>query len=411
MLNAEIIAIGSEMLTPFRLDTNSLWLTERLNAMGVEVKLKTVVGDDEARLEETVRDAMKRSEIVIATGGLGPTEDDITRKIFARVLKRQWILEDAILEKLRARFARRNMPMPEINARQALVIHGAQILENDNGTAPGMLITEGNRTVVLLPGPPREMKPIFDSLVAPVLKQRAGDMLIVRRTLSIFGLGESATDELAAPIYTKYRNPSTTILFKDGQIELHLTAQARNESEAVKLLDDLAGRLDEVLGEYIFSRSNETLEEVVGQLLKLRGYTLATAESCTGGLLAGRITDVPGSSEYFLEGVVSYSNEAKIDLLGVRKKLIETYGAVSDQVAGAMASGIRKRAGSTLGIGVTGVAGPGGGSPEKPVGLVYIALADDSQTTTRRFIFPGDRQFIRMLSVHAALDMLRRRIK
>jgi nicotinamide-nucleotide amidase len=411
MLNAEIIAIGSEMLTPFRLDTNSLWLTERLNAMGVEVKLKTVVGDDEARLEETVRDAMKRSEIVIATGGLGPTEDDITRKIFARVLKRQLILEDAILEKIRARFARRNMPMPEINARQALVIHGAQILENNNGTAPGMLINEGKCTVVLLPGPPREMKPIFDASVAPALKQRVGDMLIVRRTLSIFGLTESATDELAAPIYTKYLNPSTTILFKDGQIELHLTAQARGESEAVKLLDELGGRLDEVLGEYIFSRNNETLEEVVGQSLKIRGYTLATAESCTGGLLAGRITDVPGSSEYFLEGVVSYSNEAKIDLLGVRKKLIETHGAVSDQVAGAMAAGIRKRAGSTLGIGVTGVAGPGGGSAEKPVGLVYIALADGSQTTTRRFIFPGDRQFIRMLSVNAALDMVRRRIK
>jgi nicotinamide-nucleotide amidase len=411
MLNAEIIAIGSEMLTPFRLDTNSLWLTERLNSMGVEVKLKTVVGDDESRLEETVRDAMKRSEIVIATGGLGPTEDDITRKIFARVLKRRLILEDAILEKLRARFARRNMTMPEINARQALVIHGAQILENNNGTAPGMLITEGNCTIVLLPGPPREMKPIFDALVAPVLKQRAGDMLIMRRTLSIFGLGESAVDELAAPIYTKYQNPSTTILFKDGQIELHLTAQARNANETVKLLDDLAGRLDEVLGEYIFSRNNETLEEVVGQSLKMRGYTLATAESCTGGLLAGRITDVPGSSEYFLEGVVSYSNEAKIDLLGVPKKLITTHGAVSEQVAGAMAAGIRKRAGSTFGVGVTGVAGPGGGSPEKPVGLVYIALADDSQNTKRKFIFPGDRQFIRTLSVNAALDMVRRRIK
>jgi competence/damage-inducible protein CinA-like protein len=393
------------------LDTNSLWLTERLNSMGVEVKLKTVVGDDEARLEETVRDAIKRSEIVIATGGLGPTEDDITRKIFARVLKRQLILEDAILEKLRARFARRNMPMPEINARQALVIHGAQILENNNGTAPGMLITEGNRTIVLLPGPPREMKPIFDASVAPVLKQRAGDMLIMRRTLSIFGLGESAVDELAAPVYTKYRNPSTTILFKDGQIELHLTAQARGESEAVKLLDELGGRLDEVLGEYVFSRNNETLEGVVGQSLKMRGYTLATAESCTGGLLAGRITDVPGSSEYFLEGVVSYSNEAKIDLLGVPKKWINTHGAVSEQVAGAMAAGIRKRAGSTFGVGVTGVAGPGGGSPEKPVGLVYIALADDSQTTARKFIFPGDRQFIRTLSVNAALDMVRRRIK
>jgi nicotinamide-nucleotide amidase len=303
------------------------------------------------------------------------------------------------------------MPMPEINARQALVISGAKILENNNGTAPGMLITEGECTVVLLPGPPREMKPIFDASVAPVLKQRAGDKLIVRRTLSIFGLTESATDELAAPIYTEYRNPSTTILFKDGQIELHLTAQARGESEAVKLLDELAGRLDEVLGEYIFSRGNETLEEVVGQSLKRRGYTLATAESCTGGLLAGRITDVPGSSEYFLEGVVSYSNDAKIDLLGVPKKWIKTHGAVSEQVAGAMASGIRKRAGSTFGLGVTGVAGPGGGSDEKPVGLVYIALADDSQTTTRRFIFPGDRQFIRTLSVNAALDMIRRRVK
>ncbi|MGE0132630.1 MAG: competence/damage-inducible protein A [Blastocatellales bacterium] len=411
MLNAEIIAVGSEMLTPFRVDTNSLWLTERLNAMGIEVKLKTIVGDDEARLEETIRDAMKRSEIVISTGGLGPTEDDITRKIFARVLKRQLILEQAILDKVRARFIRRGISMPEINARQALVINGAHILENDNGTAPGMLITEGKCTVVLLPGPPREMKPMFDAWVAPVLKRRVGDMLIVRRTLSIFGLTESRTDELAAPIYTKYQNHATTILFKDGQIELHLTAHARNESEAGKLLDELAGQLDEVLGEYIFSRRNETLEEVVGELLKLRGYTLATAESCTGGLLAGRITDVPGSSEYFLEGVVSYSNEAKTDLLGVPKKLIKEHGAVSQQVAEAMAAGIRKRAGSTFGIGITGVAGPGGGSEEKPVGLVYIALADDTQSIARKFIFPGDRQFIRTLSVNAALDMLRRRIK
>jgi nicotinamide-nucleotide amidase len=411
MLNAEIIAVGSEMLTPFRLDTNSLWLTERLNSMGVEVKLKTVVGDDEARLEETVKDAMKRSEIVISTGGLGPTEDDITRKIFARALRRQLILEDAILEKIRARFARRRLPMPEINARQALIISGAQILENNNGTAPGMLITEGKCTVVLLPGPPREMKPMFDAAVAPVLKQRAGDLLIVRRCLSIFGLTESRTDELAAPIYTKYKNPSTTILFKDGQIELHLTAQARSGSEGEALLDELSGQLDEALGEYIFSRRDETLEQVVGELLKLNRYTLATAESCTGGLLAGRITDVPGSSEYFLEGVVSYSNEAKAHLLGVPKKLIKEHGAVSEQVANAMASGIRKRAGSTFGVGVTGIAGPGGGSEEKPVGLVYIALADDTQATARKFIFPGDRQFIRTLSVNAALDMIRRRIK
>lgn len=411
MLNAEIIAIGSEMLTPFRVDTNSLWLTERLNSLGIDVKLKTVVGDDEARLEETIRDAMKRSEIVISTGGLGPTEDDITRKIFARVLKRQLILNDEILVKLRARFAKRNMPMPEINARQALVMNGADVLPNPNGTAPGMMVQEGKCNVVMLPGPPREMKPMFDTFVAPVLKQRVGDVLILRRKLSIFGLGESAVDELAAPIYTKYQNPSTTILFKDGQIELHLTAQVKNEAEGNRLLDEVAGQLEEVLGEYVFSRRDETLEQVVGDLLRLRGYSLATAESCTGGLLAGRITEVAGSSEYFLEGVVTYSNEAKMRMLGVPAEMLETHGAVSEPVACAMAAGVRQLGGSTFGIGVTGIAGPGGGSEEKPVGLVYIALASEDNVTARKVLFPGDRQFIRSLSVMSALDLLRRRIK
>jgi nicotinamide-nucleotide amidase len=411
MLNAEIIAIGSEMLTPFRVDTNSLWLTERLNAMGIDVKLKTVVGDDESRLDETIRDAMKRSEIVIATGGLGPTEDDITRKIFARVLKRRLILDDAILEKLKARFAKRGTPMPEINARQALVMERAEVLPNPNGTAPGMLVEEGKCTVVMLPGPPREMKPMFDASVAPVLKQRVGDVVILRRKLSIFGLTESRTDELAAPVYTKFQNPTTTILFKDGQIELHLTAQAKNDTEANRLLDELAGQLDEALGEYIFSRRDETLEQVVGDLLRWRGYSLATAESCTGGLLAGRVTEVPGSSEYFLEGVVTYSNEAKMRMLGVPKEMLDEYGAVSEQVACAMAAGIRKLAGSTFGIGVTGIAGPSGGTEEKPVGLVYIALADEDTVEARKLIFPGDRQFIRTLTVNSALDLLRRRIK
>lgn len=411
MLNAEIIAIGSEMLTPFRLDTNSLWLTERLNSMGIDVKLKTIVGDDESRLEEAVRDAIKRSDIIISTGGLGPTEDDITRKIFARVLKRRLILDDAILERLKARFAKRGMPMPEINARQALVMERAEVLQNPNGTAPGMLIAEGKCMIAMLPGPPREMRPMFDSSVAPVLKQQAGDVLILRRKLSIFGLTESRTDELAAPVYTRFQNPSTTILFKDGQIELHLTAQSKSETEANRLLDELAGQLDEVLGEYIFSRRDETLEQVVGDLLRWRGYSLATAESCTGGLLAGRITEVAGSSEYFLEGVVTYSNEAKMRMLVVPKEMLETHGAVSEPVACAMASGVRKLADSTFGIGITGIAGPGGGSEEKPVGLVYIALADDETAAARKFIFPGDRQFIRTLAVNAALDMIRRRIK
>lgn len=410
MLNAEIIAIGSEMLTPFRTDTNSLWLTDRLNSLGVDVKLKTIVGDDEGRLEETIRDAMKRSEIIVSTGGLGPTEDDITRKIFARVLQKRLVLNDAILEKIRARFARRGVPMPEINSRQALIIEDAEIIDNNNGTAPGMLIRNGKCTIALLPGPPREMKPMFEAAVAPALRQQVGDLFILRRKLSIFGLTESSTDELAAPIYTQYKNPTTTILFKDGQIELHLTATAKKAAEGEKLLDELAGRLDEALGNYVFSRRDETLEEVAGNLLKFNGYTLATAESCTGGLLAGRITDVPGSSEYFIEGVVTYSNEAKIRMLGVPTDLIERHGAVSEEVARAMADGVRSLAGTTFGIGITGIAGPGGGSEEKPVGLVYIALADDNDALVRKFVFPGDRQFIRQLSVNAALDMIRRRL-
>ncbi len=411
MLNAEIIAIGSEMLTPFRVDTNSLWLTERLNALGIDVKLKTVVGDDEARLEETIRDAMKRSEIVISTGGLGPTEDDITRKIFAQVLKRELTLNEEILEKLRARFAKRNMPMPEINARQALVMNNADILPNPNGTAPGMLIQEGKCTVVLLPGPPREMRPMFDNFVAPVLKQRVGDVLILRRKLTLFGLGESAVDELAAPIYTKYKNPSTTILFKDGQIELHLTVQVTNEAEGRQLLDEVTAQLYGVLGDYLFSQSDDTLEQVVGALLRQHKASVATAESCTGGLLAGRLTEVPGSSDYFIEGVVTYSNEAKMRMLGVSQELLAEHGAVSEPVACAMAEGVRKLAGTTLGIGITGIAGPGGGSEEKPVGLVYMALASENGVTARKFIFPGDRQFIRTLAVNAALDLIRRKLR
>jgi nicotinamide-nucleotide amidase len=411
MLHAEIIAIGSELLTPYRTDTNSLWLTERLNSIGIEVKFKSVVGDDESVLEEAIRDAMRRSEIIISTGGLGPTEDDITKKVFARVLKRRMVLNEAMLARIQERFARRGVKMPEINSRQALIPEQAVALENNNGTAPGILMTEGKCTVVLLPGPPREMKPMFDEAVMPKLRERAGDVFLVRRTLRIFGLTESGVDELAAPIYRNYKNPTTTILFGKGIIELHLTAQAKSEKEAEKLLDELSGQLESVLGEHVFSLREETLEQVVGELLKFKGYTLATAESCTGGRLAGRITDVPGSSDYFLEGVVAYSNDAKVSLLGVPGKLIQEYGAVSPEVAEAMAIGIRRRAHSTVGVGITGIAGPGGGTVAKPVGLVYIGLADEVQSSSRKFIFPGDRQFIRTLAVNAALDMIRRRIK
>jgi nicotinamide-nucleotide amidase len=410
MLTAEIIAIGSELLTPERTDTNSLWLTEKLNGIGIEVKLKTVVGDDDARLEEAIRDALRRSRILITTGGLGPTEDDITRKIAARALSRRLMLDERVLDGIREKFQRWGRQMPEINSRQAMIIEGAEVLDNPNGSAPGMYLEHEGRSVVLLPGPPREMRPMFEKLVLPKLAAKAGDVRVVRRVLRVSGLGESAVDERIAPVYTQYKNPQTTILFNRSEIEIHLTAQGKTEQEAELLLDGLAGQIEERLGESIFAFRGEQLEEVVGLRLAVGGYTLAVAESCTGGLVAQRLTDVPGSSVYFREGVVAYSNEAKVRLLGVPSDLIAEYGAVSAPVAEAMADGARLRAETDFAVSVTGIAGPGGGTEDKPVGLVYIALSDDAHTEHRKLLLPGDRTLIRWRASQAALDLLRRRL-
>jgi nicotinamide-nucleotide amidase len=410
MLTAEIIAVGSELLTPFRTDTNSLWLTDRLNSVGVEVRLKTIVGDDDARLEETIRDALKRSGVVVLTGGLGPTEDDITRKIAARALSRRLSLDEKVLEEIKAKFLHWGRRMPDINARQAMVVEGAEVLPNPNGTAPGMYVEHEGRVVVLLPGPPREMKPMFDSHVLPKLAERAGGLRVARRVLRVAGMGESAVDERIAPVYTQYKNPQTTILFNNTEIEIHLTAQGKTEQEAELLLDGLAGQIEERLGDAIFAFRGEQMEEVVGLRLAVNGFTLAVAESCTGGLVAHRLTEVPGSSNYFMEGVVTYSNEAKTRLLGVPSELIERHGAVSAEVAEAMAEGVKRRAATDFGLSVTGIAGPGGGTPEKPVGLVYISLADDAHTEHRRIMLPGDRHLIRWRASQAALDLLRRRL-
>jgi nicotinamide-nucleotide amidase len=409
-LTAEIIAIGSELLAPDRSDTNSLWLTEKLNSIGIEVKLKTIVGDDDARLEEAIKDAIRRSKVVITTGGLGPTEDDITRKIAARSLGRRLLLDETILAELRRRFLSYGHVMPERNSRQAMVIENAEVLPNPNGTAPGMFIEHEGVAIILLPGPPREMRPMFENHVLPKLTTRAGSIKVVRRLLRVAGLGESAVDEKIAPVYTKYENPQTTILFNQSEIEIHLTARGRTEADANVLLDRLSEQLEECLGNSVFSFAGETMEEIVGLKLTLGGYTLAVAESCTGGLVAQRLTDVPGSSKYFVEGAVTYSNEAKTRTLGVEPALLLEHGAVSAPVVEAMAEGIRKRARTDFGLAVTGIAGPGGGSAEKPVGLVYIALADDVRTKHRKLQIPGDRQLIRWRSSQAALDLLRRRL-
>jgi len=409
-LTAEIIAIGSELLAPDRTDTNSLWLTEKLNRLGIEVKLKTIVGDDDARLEEAIKDAVRRSKVVITTGGLGPTEDDITRKIAARALGRRLLLDEAVLAEIRQRFQSFGVAMPERNSRQAMVIEDAEVLPNPNGTAPGIFIDHQGTAIVLLPGPPREMRPMFENHVGPKLSGRVGSLRVMRRLLRVAGLGESAVDEKIAPIYTQYENPQTTILFNQSEIEIHLSARGRTEAEADALLDRLSGQIEERLGNAVFSFAGETMEEVVGLRLSVGGYTVSVAESCTGGLIAQRLTEVPGSSKYFIEGVVAYANDAKTRTLGVEPMLLLEHGAVSAPVAEAMAEGIRKRAGTDFGLSATGIAGPGGGTEEKPVGLGYIALADEVRTQLRELRLPGDRQLIRWRASQAALDMLRRRL-
>ena len=409
-LTAEIIAIGSELLAPDRTDTNSLWLTEKLNSIGIEVKLKTIVGDDDARLEETIRDAVKRSACVITTGGLGPTEDDITRKVAARALGRRLLLDDVLLEGIRKRFQSFGLTMPERNSRQAMVIDGAAVLDNPNGTAPGLFLEHQGTSVALLPGPPREMKPMFQNHVQPRLAEKAGHVRVVRRVMRVAGIGESAVDEKIAPIYTRYDNPQTTILFNQSEIEIQLTARGRTEADAELLLDKLSGEIEERLGHAIFAFRGEKMEEVVGLRLSVGGYTLAVAESCTGGLIAQRITEVAGSSKYFVEGVVAYSNDAKTRTLGVEPILLLEHGAVSAAVAEAMAEGVRKRAATDFGLSVTGIAGPSGGTEDKPVGLVFIALASEVGTEHRKLTIPGDRHLVRWRASQAALDLLRRRL-
>ncbi len=410
MLSAEIIAIGSELLSPNKSDTNSLWLTDQLNRIGIDVKLKTIVGDDDARLEEVVKDAVKRSRVVIATGGLGPTEDDITRKVVARALGRRLSLDEKLLEEIRTKFQRFGVTMPERNSRQAMVIDGAEVLANPNGSAPGLYLEQGSCAVALLPGPPREMKPMFENNVKSRLEKIAGDVRFATRLMRVTGMGESAVDEKISPIYTQFDNPQTTILFNSSEVEIHLRAHGRTEGDAEALLDHLSLKIEEALGNSVFSFRGETMEEVVGRRLAMTEFTLAVAESCTGGLIAQRLTSVPGSSKFFIEGLVTYSNASKTRLLGVDKKLIKEFGAVSQQVARDMARGVRHKAKTDFGLAVTGIAGPDGGNEEKPVGLVYIALADDAHTEHKKLTLPGDRELIRWRASQAALDMLRRRL-
>ena len=410
-MKACILAIGSEMLTPFRVDTNSLFITDRLNTIGYDVRLKAVVADDIDELANVIGSALAWADVLVVTGGLGPTEDDMTRDAVARVLGIELDLDEAILERLRERFARRGMTMPDINRRQAMVPRGAAVLPNANGTAPGLWLEKGRTAIVLLPGPPREMKPMLDTVIAERLAPKAQGSGLFRRVLKIAGRAESDVDAQAAPVYgpwpTRAVPITTTILAVLGQIELHLTAQAPRQADADVALDAAVTELQEVLGPSVYSVDGRGLEKVVGDLLREHKLTIAVAESCTGGLLASRLTDVPGSSDYVDRGVVCYSNQSKTDLAGVPASLIEAHGAVSEPVAKAMAEGIRARAGTNIGIGITGIAGPDGGTPDKPVGTVAIAVVVDEEIRIRTFQFLGGREMVKFQAAQSALNTTR----
>ena len=411
-MNAETIAVGSEMLTPFRKDTNSLYITDKLNGMGVEVRYKSIVGDDREGLVAAAKLAMRRSEIILFCGGLGPTEDDLTREAVAEALGLKLNRDPEILAKLEHRFAKRNMKMTPNNSKQADVISSAIVLPNPIGTAPGQWITgkyDGkDRIIILLPGPPHELKALFEAECIPLLKAKIPPLHIATRELKMALIPESQVDARVSPIYKTYTDVETTILAGGGEIHLHFRCRKPTQQEAEKRVEELVGKVEDELGDAIFARKGETIEQIVSYLLQMRGMTLAVAESCTGGMLAERITSLSGSSRYFLGGAVVYSNALKTQFANVPKPLIDKHGAVSREVAAAMAEGIRKRCLSSYGVGITGVAGPTGGTEQKPVGLVYIALAGDEGTQVVERNFPGDRKRIRTFSTLQALEMIRR---
>lgn len=413
-MNAEIVAIGSELLTAFKQDTNSLFLTGKLNELGVNVDFKTVVGDRRSDLVNAIRIALGRADIILLMGGLGPTEDDLTREATAEALGVEIHRDPEIVAWLYTRFASRRIKMAENNLKQADVIAGAEVLKNPRGSAPGQFLqteVQGRKKIImLLPGPPREIHPMFEEQCMDRLRQILPHQNIATRLLKIALIPESEADRRAAPIYTQYSDIETTILAHRGEIHFHLRVQAATMSEAQKKVDALASQLEDEFDDTLFSTRGETLEQIVGYFLQMRGETLAVAESCTGGMVSQRITSVPGSSRYFLGGAVVYDNSLKSSLADVPPLMIAEHGAVSREVAAALAEGIRKRCKSSLGVGVTGIAGPTGGTEEKPVGLVFHAVSDGKTTDVVERRFPGDRDLIRQWATTQALDLVRRKL-
>jgi len=413
-MNSEIIAVGSELLTPYRQDTNSLYITERLNLLGVTVAFKSIVGDRQKHLVDAIRNALSRTDVVVIMGGLGPTEDDLTREAVAEALTIKLKREPEQIAQLYARAAARRMTMTKNNEKQADVLEGAVILVNPRGSAPGQwldtVVGEHRKLLILVPGPPSECKPMFDEECVPRLREVVPKRFIATRVLKAALIAESQADARIAPIYSQYTDVETTILAHLGDIQLNLMCAKSNLAVAQSRVDQLAEKIEEELGDLIYSSQGETLEQIVLFYLEMRGATLSVAESCTGGMMAERLTSISGSSRSFVGGAVVYSNELKTEFAGVPPSLLERHGAVSRQVAASLAEGIRERCDTTFGVGITGIAGPSGGTEEKPVGLVFVGVSDGKNTEVVERRFHGDRYRIRYYTSQLALDLVRRRL-
>ncbi len=408
---AAIVAIGSEMLSPLRSDTNSLWITQRLEERGTSVVRKSIVGDDVVRIGAELDAAAAAAPLIFTPGGLGPTADDLTVAAVARWLGAELRRDAAFVAKIRARFEARGIRMPSVNEKQADFIVGARVLENPRGTAPGFWARGRGVEIVILPGVPSEMREIMEESVLPELRERAGGKVLRRRVLRVGGTGESTVEELVTPVYDRWREHPVTILASPGEVQLHLAVRDTPE-RAAEILAAMERDFEKALGHRLFGRDEEDLSAAVGRLLREKGKTLALAESCTGGMIAALLTDVAGSSDYFLGGIVSYANEAKERLLGVSEETLRRHGAVSEESAREMARGARERFGADLAAAVTGIAGPGGGSEEKPVGTVFFALSGgDRAEFARRRSFVGDRAHVRRSAALVALELVRRELE
>jgi len=409
-MKAEIIAVGTELLLGDTLNSDAQYLSKQLSSLGIEVYHQSVVGDNAQRFSEVLEEAFSRSDIVITSGGLGPTADDLTKEIGSKYFGKKLVEDKKALEMLVAFFKKIGREMTENNFKQAYVPEGCTVMYNYNGTAPGIIIEEDGKILVMLPGPPRELNPMFEMYVRPYLKAKQ-EFVLVSRVLRVSRVGESMTEHLLKDLIENQTNPTIATYVKKIEVIIRITAKAKTDDEANALIDPVAKEIYKRLGNNIYAEGDTTISEVVCKKLMAKNMTVAVSESCTGGLVSTAFTDVPGISQIFMEGCVTYSNDAKMRRLGVKKETLDKYGAVSSQTAFEMAEGIAKSAGTDIGISTTGIAGPGGGTPEKPVGLVYIGIHIKGETITRELNFNGNRDTVRLRTVDAVFDTLRRELE